>query len=73
MAQKKQKLQKAKVVHHKKQKVDPRTTVISFGGPIKVTKSDGTVEYQPGSPGWKKIHKKDSLANLYRKPRPRKY
>lgn len=56
MKQKKPKPQEQEVIL-KKQKVDPLSTVISFGGPIKVTKSDGTVEYQPGSPGWKKTLK----------------
>ncbi len=64
---------KQKLNLHKKQKVDPRSSQISIGGPVKITKADGTVEFQPASPGWRNIHKKNSLDNPYRKPRPQKY
>ena len=64
---------KQKLNLHNKQKVDPRTSEISIGGPVKITKADGTVEYRPASPGWRKVLKKDYLKNPYGKPRPRKY
>lgn len=62
-----------KINLHKKQKVDPRTSEISIGGPIKITKADGTIEYQPASPGWRNVLKNDYLGSPYSKARPRKY
>ena len=73
-AQKRQKeLRGTKKKRRRKRPADPRTSEISIGGPIKITKADGTVEFQPASPGWRKILKKDYLGNPYSKPRPKKY
>ena len=72
-AQKRQKELRGKKGRKRKKPDDPRTSAISIGGPIKITKADGTVEYQPASPGWRKIGKTDYLGNPYRKARPRKY
>ncbi len=73
-AQKRQKeLRGMKKKRRRKRPADPRISEISIGGPIKITKADGTVEIQPASPGWRKILKKDYLSNPYNKPRPKKY
>lgn len=52
---------------------DPRTTAISIGGPIKIIKADGTVEFKPGSPEFKHVGKTNYLGSPFSKPRPRKY
>ena len=73
-AQKRQKeLRGMKNKRRRKRPADPRISEISIGGPIKITKADGTVEFQPASPGWRKILKKDYLSNPYNKARPKKY
>ena len=73
-AQKRQKeLRGIKKKRRRKRPADPRISEITIGGPIKITKANGTVEIQPASPGWKNILKKDYLGNPYSKPRPKKY
>lgn len=73
-AQKRQKELRGKnKKRRRKRPADPRTSEIAIGGPIKITKADGTVEFQPASPGWRKVLKKDYLSNPYNKARPKKY
>lgn len=71
--QKRQKQSRSKKERKRKQPADPRTFAISIGGPIKISKADGTVEYQPASSEWKNVGNTDYLGNPYRKARPKKY
>ncbi|NBR35834.1 MAG: hypothetical protein EBT80_00330 [Chitinophagales bacterium] len=77
-AQKRQKELRGKNKKRRKRKKrekpdDPRISEISIGGPLKITKSDGTVEIIPAGSEWKKVGSVDYMASPYRKARPRKY